>query len=274
MVEQEDRQASGRRAWLLVASASAAVAVLLIGEAILLSGPPERRNSPERVQNGDLALISLRGGVDLMAANGFTHSWLTPRDLTQACNESCVARDLAWAQDGSRLALILETKTKSVGLYDVPAGAHDVRFLADCPDRTCAGEGWDTMRENATTYGPDRAPAAMAPDGSRIVFLSAPQRPDGRKSAELWTVAADGTAPILLHDFGCCFLDWSPPVWAPDGTRVAIYLHVRDGRLETTRVSVLEYPSGVRLRLIDGLGPLSWQRLPPTSSAASESPRA
>jgi hypothetical protein len=239
------------------------VAVLLIGEAILLSGPSERRNPPERVQNGDLALISLRGGVDLMAANGFTHPWLTPAHLAQACKESCAARDLAWAQDGSTLALILETRTKSVGLYDVSAGAHDVRFLADCPDGTCAGEGWDTMREPATTFGPDHALAAMAPDGSRIAYLSAPLRRDGRKSAELWTVAADGTDPILLHDFGCCFLDWSPPVWAPDGTEVAIYLHVHDGNLETSRVSVLDYPAGDRLRLIDGFGPLSWQPRPP-----------
>jgi Tol biopolymer transport system component len=119
------------------------------------------------------------------------------------------------------------------------------------------------VREPAVTFGPDRALAAMAPDGSRIAYLSAPQRRDGRMSAELWTVAADGTDPILLHDFGCCFLDWSPPVWAPDGTEFAIYLHVHDGNLETSRVSVLDYPAGDRLRLIDGFGSLSWQPRPP-----------
>lgn len=262
-VERDDRQATGRRAWLLVASAAAAVALLLIGQAVLLTGTTyERRIFPPRVQNGDLALISLDGGVELMATNGFTDPWLTPADLVRACNESCVARDLAWSQDGSTLALILETSSQRTGMYAVSAGSHDIRFLADCLDGTCASV-WDTTREGATTFGPDHAPAAVAPDGRRIVYLSTPRRPDGKTLAELWTVAADGTDPILLYDFGCCFLDWSLPVWAPDGTRVAIYLHLKDGLLETTRVSVLDYPTGARLRSIDAFGPLSWQRRPP-----------
>jgi hypothetical protein len=263
MVEREGRQASGRRAWLMAASAAASVALLLIGQAILLSDTHERRIFPERVLNGDLALISLRGGVDLMAANGFTHPWLTPADLARACHERCVTRDLAWTEDGSALELVLETTSKSAGLYAVSAGSHDVRFLAGCPDGTCASEGWDAMQEGATTFGPDQAPAAMAPDGSPIAYVAATRRPDGAMSAELWTVTADGTDAILLHDFGCCFLEWSPPVWAPDGKQVAIYLHVHDGSLETNRVSILEFPSGARLRQINGLAPLSWQRRSP-----------
>jgi len=259
-VEREDRRASTPRGWLVAASAAAVVALLLIGPVLLSGISPERRVTPTRVLNGDLALISLDGGVDLMATNGFADPWLTPADLTRACREPCVARDLAWAQDGSTLALILETRAQSVGLYAVSAGSHDVRFLADCPYGSCASQGWDAVRESTTALGPDEALAVMAPDRSRIAYLSTPRRPDGRLRAELWTVAVDGTGPVLLYDFGCCFLDWSLPVWAPDGTLVAIYLHLKDGRLETTRVSVLDFPSGARLRLIDGFGPLSWQR--------------
>jgi len=261
-VERDDRQATGRRAWLLAASAAAAVALLLVGQAVLLSDTgPDRRIVPERELNGNLALISLRGGVDLMATNGFTDPWLTRADLTRACHEPCVARDLAWSADGSTLAMILETSSKRAGLYVVSAGSRDVRFLADCPYGSCASEGWDAVRESTTALGPDGAPAVMAPDRSRIAYLST-LRVGAGLSAQLWTAGLGGTDPVLLYDFGCCFLDWSLPVWAPDGTRVAIYLHLKDGLLESTRVSVLDFPSGARLRLIDGFGPLSWQRRP------------
>jgi len=174
------------------------------------------------------------------------------------------------------LGMVLETSSKRAGLYAASAGSHEVRLLSDCPDVSCASAGWDPMR--ATTFGPEETPGAMAPDGSRIAYLSTPRR-DGQSSAELRTVAADGTDPILLYDFGCCVVDWSLPVWAPDGTLVAIYLHVRDGLLDTTRISVVEFPTGARLRVINGFGPLSWQSHQPdgevtTSSGASGSPRA
>ena len=262
MVEREDRQATGRRAWLLAASAAAAVALLLVGQAVLVSSTgPERRIVPERELNGNLALISVRGGVDLMAPNGVTDRWLTRADLNRACREPCVARDLAWSADGSTLAMILEPSSKSAGLYVVSAGSHDVRFRFDCPYGSCVSEGWDAVREGTTALGPDEAPAVMAPDRSRIVYLSTLQVGAGL-SAQLWTAGLGGTHPVLLHDFGCCFLDWSLPVWAPDGTQVAISLHQKVGPFESTRVSVLEFPGGARLRHFDGLGPLSWQRRP------------
>jgi len=257
MDETDEGKAAGRRVWLPVAAAAMAVALVLIGQAVLTGTTTVHRIVHPRVVNGDLALISLGGGVDLMAANGFTHPWLTRADLARACHERCVTRDLEWTPDGSALELVLETRSKRTGLYSAAAGSHSVRFVADCPDGTCAITGWGTMR--ATTFGPDRTPGAMAPNQGRIAYLSTRSR-DGPSSAELWTVAADGTDPILLYDFGCCFVDWSLPVWAPDGTLVAVSLHLKDGRLDTTRISIVEYPSSARLRVINGHGPLSWQR--------------
>lgn len=255
-VERDDRRAGARHAWLDVAATAAAVALLLVGP-VLLSSAPDRR--APRVVNGDLALISPEGGVELMAANGFSREWLTPDDLARACQQPCAVHNLAWAEDGSTLAVILETAAQSVGLYVVSAGSHDVRFVADCPYGSCASQGWDAARESTMALGPDEAPAVMAPDRSRIVYVSTSRVAAGL-SVQLWTAAVGGTGAVLLHDFGCCFRDWSLPVWAPDGTQVAIQLHLKDGRLDTNRVSVLDYPSGARLRLIEGFGPLSWQR--------------
>jgi Tol biopolymer transport system component len=52
------------------------------------------------------------------------------------------------------------------------------------------------------------------------VFWNTPGTP-GRFRAEVWTMNADGSGKKRLYRSGCCFGFGAPPIWSPNGRRIA-----------------------------------------------------
>ena len=63
-------------------------------------------------------------------------------------------------------------------------------------------------------------------------------------SFEVWVIGADGSAPMRLFHGQCCIEDWRPPVWSPDGMRVAFWDDVDGSSDLSTWVAVHADGSG------------------------------
>jgi dipeptidyl aminopeptidase/acylaminoacyl peptidase len=147
---------------------------------------------------------------------------------------------LAWSPDGTRL--LVET-------------GDDVRVL----DLSRRPYTQVTLVSMAQPEGPG-APA-WSPDGTRVSWFSTPGRhPDFH--AELWTAPRDGGRPTRLIHPGCCVSDWSPPIWSPDGSSIALGLGLT--REDPPDLLVVDATDGREIDRLAGVGwgPMAWQGLP------------
>jgi WD40 repeat protein len=156
------------------------------------------------------------------------------------------ATALAWSPDASRLAYagaeIHVTDLASGRTTLLASGIGTVNTIEWSPDGTglavdsmsanrdriivfaADGSSEQTLVDQGAPQGPG-APS-WSPDGSRIAYVSTPQK-EGATSAhfsfEVWVVGADGSNPTRIFAGRCCIGDWDGPIWSPDGERVAFF---------------------------------------------------
>jgi Tol biopolymer transport system component len=134
---------------------------------------------------------------------------------------------IAWSPDGAHLAVLNDLEPGGWRLYVTGAGGNDVHVLVD--DVESGGIAW-------------------SPDGTRLAYAV----PAGRRQTQIWTVSADGSAPILVEASdvrGCGGVDICNPVWSPDGAEIAfktgvgVFVIDADGLGEARRIDELTYLS-------------------------------
>lgn len=164
---------------------------------------------------------------------------------TPISNEGDVTA-LAWSPDGSRFAYagseihIADVATgRSTSLADAVGSVGTIAWSPDgsglavdtfAGDRdrviVLAADGSDqrTLVDQGGPQGP--AAPAWSPDGTRIAYVSTPQKEGavkGHFSFEVWVIGADGSNPTRIFAGECCIGDWSGPIWSPDGNQVAFF---------------------------------------------------
>jgi TolB protein len=103
-----------------------------------------------------------------------------------------------WSPDGRKIAFDLSPDSIGVANAD---GSHVHVLLSGGPGSGPGDPSW-------------------SPDGRKLVFFNTPGQP-GRYRAEVWTMNADGSDKKRLYRAGCCVDIWAPPIWSPDGRRIA-----------------------------------------------------
>ena len=147
-----------------------------------------------------------------------------------------------WSPDGTRLVV-----------SGSPSGVYVVRSRGGAPDVIVAKKGYE---------GP--AAASWSPDGRHIAYFTTPTTPGGNYYAELRVADPVAGTDRLLRRSDCCVADWSPPVWSPDGVRIALYVEIGGHPSQSGLFLVQADESGVATRV--GLPAYqlrpAWQRLP------------
>jgi dipeptidyl aminopeptidase/acylaminoacyl peptidase len=97
---------------------------------------------------------------------------------------------------------------------------------------------------------------SWSPDGTKFAYFFTPGSP-GSFTAEVWTMNTDGSQKRRVYHSACCVGSWAPPIWSPDGTKIAF---AADSAHGTFMVDA----DGTNLRQLSGLSAngLTWQRLP------------
>jgi Tol biopolymer transport system component len=98
---------------------------------------------------------------------------------------------------------------------------------------------------------------SWSPEGTRIVYFNTPGVPNAFY-AEVWVMNADGTQKHRLYRSDQPLADYAPPVWSPDGNRIAFSI-------------LTNAVSGLMVMSVDGsslhdvapaVDSLAWQPLP------------
>lgn len=203
------RQRLARTSMLALIAIAAVVSGALAGvRALEATGGSKPVTVPKQTET-----ISFVGydGLYLIGQDGSGRRMLsgTP-GCAQVTDGSCAITWIAWAPDGSRLALQVESGAKfgtafsDVDLFLVDADGSDLRHLADCTG--CAGAGF-----------------AWAPDGSQIAFA--------RDGALNVIDVGDGSlrrlgpcpspSPAYFNGINVGQVRCAGLAWSPDGSRIA-----------------------------------------------------
>jgi len=158
--------------------------------------------------------------------------------MAQIASVDGVAAHPAWSPDGTRIAF--DTPD---AIYVVDAdGSHLRLLLAGSP---ASGPGYPSW----------------SPRGNRILFMTTPVTAGGF-AAEVWVVKPDGSGQRRLYRSQCCGL-WSPPIWSPDGTAIAVGASVYDANGITNDGILIMDPQGKhRRRVFGNPEAIAWQPLP------------
>jgi Tol biopolymer transport system component len=111
--------------------------------------------------------------------------------------DSAFAANPQWSPDGRQIAF-----DDNNDVFIANADGSDRRLLLD-------GE-------------PGNGPGvpSWSPDGTKLAYFYTPGSP-GNFTAEVWTMNTDGSQKRRLYHSVCCVMSWSPPIWSPDGKKVA-----------------------------------------------------
>jgi Tol biopolymer transport system component len=174
--------------------------------------------------------------------SGYESLWIVaaaggkPRRVTDC--HTCADVIPVWSPDGKLLVFQRIGAVGPNGLYTVRPDGSDLKRIANggapqwSPDGTRIA--FDATRgiEVANVDGSDArlifaGPSATgpwapswSPDGHMLVFFKTPGRP-GHFRAEVWRMNADGSDKKRLYRSGCCVMVWAPPIWSPDGQKIA-----------------------------------------------------
>jgi Tol biopolymer transport system component len=61
---------------------------------------------------------------------------------------------------------------------------------------------------------------SWSPDGSKLAYFNTPSS-TGAYTAEVWTMNSDGSQRQRVYHSACCVMSWAPPIWSPDGKKIA-----------------------------------------------------
>jgi hypothetical protein len=171
-----------------------------------------------------------------------------PLDRVQA------VRSVTWSPDGAQLAFLATSPSSAQGAYTANRDGSDLTLVVDYPTVLAQASG-----DRATMLA-----VRWAPTWDRFAVLFAqPATPAGYEGELLLSVLtyrSDGSGVNHLLNLGrCACVGFQPNlVWSPDGTTLAVYAqHAR-----ADRRSLDGDGREIRIRFLNGSGPLSWQPLP------------
>lgn len=172
-------------------------------------------------------------------------------------------RLLAWHPDGGSVYLkigmlsfpqVIRVNVETLRAVELPVSAF-VYDVAVSPDGGQAlyslsngiGFGSETWlgAENAKNasqllLAPNHitALAQFSPDGSKIAYIKLPDSQESFPAGELWIMDADGSNPFLaaVTDAGRGY----PPVWSPDGTKIAFVGRNDPADASSTNLSIYD----------------------------------
>ena len=106
---------------------------------------------------------------------------------------------------------------------------------------------------------------SWSPRGNSILFESTP-RSAGGYTAEVWVMKPDGSGRRRLYRSRCCDGLWSPPIWSPDGTAIAVGMSVYTAQGITRKgILVMDAQGNRRRRVFGNPEAIAWQPIPRAS---------
>jgi Dipeptidyl peptidase IV (DPP IV) N-terminal region/WD40-like Beta Propeller Repeat len=204
----------------------------------------------------DTASGKLRRLTDCQACADVTPAW-APSGHLIAFNRLARAREASGLYtvraDGSELTKITDSVTASN-----PQWSPDGRQIAydDNNDIFIANAGGSEQRRLVDGV-PGNGPGipSWSPDGSKLAYFFTPGSP-GSFTAEVWAVNTDGLQKRRLYHSACCVGSWAPPIWSPDGRKIAFAADSAGGTFVVDS-------DGTNLRRLStaSANGITWQRL-------------
>jgi Tol biopolymer transport system component len=184
--------------------------------------------SPDWAPSGQLIVFSriTREGSSLYTVRPDGSQLTKITDSTAAANPQ-------WSPDGRQIAFGDSNK-----IFIANADGSDQKLLLDGP------------------LGSGPGVPSWSPDGTKLAFFYTPGTP-GNFTAEVWTVNTDGSQKRRLYHSACCVGSWAPPIWSPDGKKIAFAADSAHGTFV-----IASDGTGLRQLSTVSANGITWQRLP------------
>jgi Tol biopolymer transport system component len=184
--------------------------------------------SPDWAPSGQLIVFS-------RIAKGGSSLYTVRADGSQSTkiSSSTFAANPQWSPDG-----------RQIGFDD----NNDV-FIADAD-----GSDQRLLLDGEPGNGPGHP--SWSPDGTKLAYFYTPGSP-GNFAAEVWTMNTDGSETRRLYHSACCVGSYAPPIWSPDGKKIAFAADSAHGTFV-----VAEDGTGLRRLSTASANGITWQRLP------------